>query len=112
MGRWCRFLSPISAALSSPTWSTGVMWERFSVCLITAGLLMADLAAIAAVVDLANPQAEAVLFRALGYPLAVWLALLNVLLHHRRDGYTAVGPDALRARRHPFGISIIQAVQA
>jgi uncharacterized membrane protein len=76
-------------------WRTAaVMWERFSVWLITAGLLMAVLAAIAAVVEVANGEQKPSWFRALGYTLAVLVALLNVLVHSR-DGYTAVVPTGL-----------------
>ena len=76
-------------------WRTAaVMWERFSVWLITAGLLMAGLAAIAAVIDLAGGRQKPSWFRALGYALAILLALLNVLVHSR-DGYTAVVPTGL-----------------
>jgi uncharacterized membrane protein len=73
-----------------------VMWERFSIWLITAGLIMASLATIAYVIDLAcgrridRPARP----RAIGYGIAVLLALINAFVHSR-DGYTAVVPTGL-----------------
>jgi len=52
-----------------------VVWERFSIWLIAAGLVMAGLAAIA-------------------YVLAASLSLVNAFVHSR-DGYTAVVPTGL-----------------
>src|SRR4030081_1073114 len=53
-------------------WQTAeVMWERFSVWLITAGLIMAGLAVIAAVIDLAVGRQKPAWSRAFGYALAV-----------------------------------------
>jgi uncharacterized membrane protein len=76
-------------------WRTAeVMWERFSVWLITAGLIMAGLAAIAAVIDVASGRHKAAWARAIGYALAVLLALINVFVHSR-DAYTAVVPTGL-----------------
>jgi uncharacterized membrane protein len=70
------------------------MWERFSVWLITAGLVMAGLVAIAAAIDLAGGKQKPAWFRALAYVLAIFLALLNAFVHSR-DGYTAVVPTGL-----------------
>jgi uncharacterized membrane protein len=70
------------------------MWERFSVWLITAGLIMAGLAAIAAVIDVASGRHKAAWARVIGYALAVLLALINVFVHSR-DAYTAVVPTGL-----------------
>jgi len=73
-----------------------VLWERFSIWLITAGLIMAGLAAIAYVFDIAGrrqldrPGWPGVA----GYALAVLLSLINAFVH-RRDGYTAVVPTGL-----------------
>jgi uncharacterized membrane protein len=76
-------------------WRTDeVMWERFSVWLITGGLVMAALVTVAAVIDLAYARQRPVWPRAVGYLLAVLLSLLNVFVHSR-DAYTAVVPAGL-----------------
>ena len=76
-------------------WRTAeVMWERFSVWLITAGLIMSGLAAIAAAIDLASGRHKPVWSRVVGYAIAVLLSLINVFVHSR-DGYTAVVPTGL-----------------
>ncbi len=78
-------------------WQTpDVLWERFSVWLITAGLIVAGLAVIAYVIDLAGGRqiAAPAWPRAIGYALAVVLALVNAFVHSR-DGYTAVVPTGL-----------------
>src|SRR6267378_5512391 len=73
-----------------------VLWERFSIWLITAGLIVAGFAAIAYVIDLAagrridKPAWPGVV----GYALAVLLSLMNAFVHSR-DGYTAVVPTGL-----------------
>jgi len=73
-----------------------VMWERFSIWLITAGLVVAGFAVAAYVIDLlAGRQIDRpALPRAVGYALAVLLALINAFVHSR-DGYTAVVPTGL-----------------
>ena len=73
-----------------------VMWERFSIWLITAGLILAGLAAIAYVIDLAAGRKidRPALPGAVGYVLAVLLSLFNAFVHSR-DGYTAVVPTGL-----------------
>ncbi len=73
-----------------------VLWERFSVWLITAGLIMAGLAAIAYVIDLAGGRRidRPAWPRAVGYAIAVLLSLMNAFVHSR-DGYTAVVPTGL-----------------
>jgi uncharacterized membrane protein len=73
-----------------------VLWERFSIWLITAGLIMAGLAAIAYVIDLAGGRRidSPAWPRAVGYAIAVLLSLLNAFVHSR-DGYTAVVPTGL-----------------
>jgi uncharacterized membrane protein len=76
-------------------WQTAlVMWERFSVWLIAAGLVIAALAAVAAAIDLLTGGQKPVWFRALTYVVAIVLSILNVLIHSR-DGYTAVVPTGL-----------------
>jgi uncharacterized membrane protein len=73
-----------------------VLWERFSIWLITAGLIMAGLAAIACVIDLAGGRRidRPAWPRAVGYAIAVLLSLVNAFVHSR-DGYTAVVPTGL-----------------
>jgi uncharacterized membrane protein len=73
-----------------------VMWERFSIWLITAGLIMAGLAIVAYVIDLASRRRidRPVWPRAIGYATAVLLALANAFVHSR-DAYTAVVPTGL-----------------
>src|SRR5712672_2878182 len=78
-------------------WQTpDVLWERFSIWLITAGLIVAGLAVIAYVIDLAGGRqiAAPAWPRAIGYAVAVVLALVNAFVHSR-DGYTAVVPTGL-----------------
>jgi uncharacterized membrane protein len=73
-----------------------VQWERFSIWLITAGLIMAGLAIIAYVIDLAGGRQidRPAWPRVVGYALAVLLSLFNAFVHSR-DGYTAVVPTGL-----------------
>src|SRR5712691_1394411 len=73
-----------------------VLWERFSIWLITAGLIMAGLAAIAYAYDLADNRSikSPAWPRAVGYAIAVLLSLTNAFVHSR-DGYTAVVPLGL-----------------
>src|ERR1700688_2317171 len=73
-----------------------VLWERFSIWLIAAGLIMAGLAAIAYVIDLAGGrQIDRPSWpRVVGYALAILLSLVNAFVHSR-DGYTAVVPTGL-----------------
>jgi uncharacterized membrane protein len=73
-----------------------VLWERFSIWLIVAGLVMAGLATIAYAIDLAGGRQidRPAWPRAVGYALAVLLALINAFIHSR-DAYTAVVPTGL-----------------
>jgi uncharacterized membrane protein len=78
-------------------WQTpDVMWERFSIWLIVAGLIMAGLATIAYVIDLAGGRQidRPAWPRVIGYALAVLLSVINAFVHSR-DGYTAVVPTGL-----------------
>ncbi len=78
-------------------WQTAdMMWETFSVWLVTVGLIMAGLAIIAFVIDLIGGKPIRTLAwpHAVGYPLALLLSLMNVFVHSR-DGYTAVVPTGL-----------------
>jgi uncharacterized membrane protein len=73
-----------------------VLWERFSIWLIVAGLIMAGFAIVAFVIDLAGGRQidRPAWPRVVGYPLAVLLSLVNAFVHSR-DGYTAVVPTGL-----------------
>jgi uncharacterized membrane protein len=73
-----------------------VLWERFSIWLIVAGLILAGLAAIAYVIDLASGRQidRPAWPRVVGYAVAVALSVLNAFIHSR-DGYTAVVPTGL-----------------
>jgi uncharacterized membrane protein len=74
-----------------------VLWERFSIWLIMAGLVMAGLAVFAYVIHVLagrGRRTRPAWARAAGYALAVCLALINAFVHSR-DGYTAVVPDGL-----------------
>lgn len=76
-------------------WRTAdVMWEDFSAWLITAGLIVAGLALITAVIEVATGRQRAAWARVTGYVLAVLLALVNIFVHSR-DAYTAVVPTGL-----------------
>jgi uncharacterized membrane protein len=73
-----------------------VMWERFSIWLIVAGLIFAGFATIAFVIDLASGRQidRPAWPRAAGYALAVLLSVVNAFVHSR-DAYTAVVPTGL-----------------
>jgi uncharacterized membrane protein len=73
-----------------------VLWERFSIWLIAAGLIMAGFAAIAYAIDLAGGRQidRPAWPRVTGYALAVLLSAINAFVHSR-DGYTAVVPTGL-----------------
>jgi uncharacterized membrane protein len=79
-------------------WQTlELMWERFSVWLITVGLFMAAFAVIAFAIDLVRGKRSRgglTLAHAAGYAVVILLSLVNVLVHSR-DGYTAVVPTGL-----------------
>ena len=78
--------------------TNSVTWETFSVWLLTIGLVVAGLAAIAGIVDLVRSRRV----RGLGRPwmrvggefVAAGLSLINVFVHSR-DGYTAVVPEGI-----------------
>src|SRR5216684_3179574 len=78
-------------------WRTSaVMWERFSIWLITVGLIIAGFAVIAGVIDFAVGKRIQTLAwpHAVGYALALVLSLINAFVHSR-DAYTAVVPTGL-----------------
>jgi len=80
-------------------WFTGeLMWANFSAWLITVGVIMGFLAAIAGLIDFigdplvrAQPPAWPHL---IGNAIALVLAILNMLVHSR-DGWTSIVPTGL-----------------
>jgi uncharacterized membrane protein len=90
-----------------------VMWERFSIWLIVAGLVMAGLATIAYVIDLAARRRidRPAWPRAIGYAIAVLLALTNAFVHSR-DGYTAVVPTGLTLSAAVVVVLVLTALAA
>jgi uncharacterized membrane protein len=80
-------------------WRTAsMMWETFSIWLITAGLIMGGLAAVTGAIDfLSNREIRGLSPawpHALGNTIALILALINAFVHSR-DGYTSVVPEGL-----------------
>jgi uncharacterized membrane protein len=74
-----------------------VTWERFSIWLIMAGLVMAGLAVFAYVINTVagrRRRSGPAWPRLVGYAVAVCLAVINAFVHSR-DGYTAVVPTGL-----------------
>ena len=74
-----------------------VMWERFSIWLIMAGLVTAGLAVLAYLINALagrRRQSRSTWPRLLGFALAVFVAVINAFVHSR-DGYTAVVPSGL-----------------
>jgi uncharacterized membrane protein len=90
-----------------------VMWERFSIWLIVAGLVTAGLATIAYVIDLAARRRidRPAWPRAIGYAIAVLLALTNAFVHSR-DGYTAVVPTGLTLSAAVVVVLVLTALAA
>jgi uncharacterized membrane protein len=87
-----------------------VLWERFSIWLIAAGLVMAGFGIVAYVIDLAfGRQIERPAWpRVVGYALTVLLSLVNAFVHSR-DGYTAVVPTGLTLSAIVVAILILTA---
>jgi uncharacterized membrane protein len=73
-----------------------VLWERFSIWLIVAGLVMAGLTVVAYAIDLVSSRRidRPAWPRVVGYALTIVLSLMNAFIHSR-DGYTAVVPTGL-----------------
>jgi uncharacterized membrane protein len=74
-----------------------VLWERFSIWLIVAGLVMAGLAVLAYIISTLSGRrrrSRPTWPRLVGFALAVFLAVINAFVHSR-DGYTAVVPTGL-----------------
>jgi glucose/arabinose dehydrogenase/uncharacterized membrane protein len=78
--------------------SASMVWETFSVWLITAGLLVGVVAGIAGIVDLVSGRRHHPLAppwsHVLGDVLVVALSIVNVFVHSR-DGYTSVWPTGI-----------------
>jgi glucose/arabinose dehydrogenase/uncharacterized membrane protein len=78
--------------------SAGTEWETFSIWLITAGMIVAAVAFVTGLIDLARHHRRHVLTpswpRVFGDFLAVALELINAFVHSR-DGYTAVVPTGI-----------------
>ena len=90
-------------------WRTAaVLWETFSDWLITAGLIVSGLAAIAFGIDFLRGKRTRTLAwpHAVGYAVAVTLSLVNAFVHSR-DGYTAVIPTGLTLSALVVGILLI-----
>jgi uncharacterized membrane protein len=73
-----------------------VLWERFSIWLIVAGLVMAGLTVVAYAINMmGGRQIDRPAWpRVVGYALTISLSLMNAFIHSR-DGYTAVVPTGL-----------------
>ncbi len=80
-------------------WQTyEVTWERFSLWLLTIGLIMAGFAIIAGLIDFLFSRrirsTRPAWYHVVGGLLVIGLSVLNVLVHSR-DAYTAVVPQGL-----------------
>ncbi|RZI59937.1 MAG: DUF2231 domain-containing protein, partial [Zymomonas sp.] len=74
-----------------------MQWANFSVWLITAGLVMGALAAIAGIIDFAmnrQTRTRPGWWHSAGNALVLLLSLWNVFVHSR-DAYTSVWPTGL-----------------
>jgi uncharacterized membrane protein len=70
-------------------------WDNFSIWLIVAGLVLAALAGLALLLDVAARRIRAMAWgRFAGFVVAALLSLLNAFIHSR-DAYTAVYPQGL-----------------
>jgi uncharacterized membrane protein len=78
--------------------TANLMWQYFSIWLISAGLLIGALAALAGLIDYFGSRRVRTIRAATAHMLlniAVWLlSLLNAFVHSR-DGWTAVVPQGL-----------------
>jgi len=80
-------------------WFTAeIMWANFSAWLVTAGVVLGLLAAIAGLIDfIGEPLVRALpaaWFHLIGNGIALTLAIFNMLIHSR-DGWTSVVPTGL-----------------
>ena len=69
-------------------------WETFSVWLITGGLIIAALAGLALLVDLAISHIRISRAKLALFTAVVVLSMVNAFVHSR-DGYTAVAPSGI-----------------
>jgi len=70
-------------------------WNNFSIWLIAAGLVLAGLAGVALLVDVARRRIGVMAWgRFAGFTVAALLSLLNAFVHSR-DAYTAVVPNGI-----------------
>lgn len=89
-----------------------VLWERFSIWLIVAGLVMAGLAGFAYVINTFAGRGrvdKAAWPRVAGYAVAVGLAVINAFVHSR-DGYTAVVPTGLMLSASVVTVLLLTAI--
>ena len=97
-----RLIAP-GAALLIAAFATDVIywrtllfqWNNFSIWLIAAGLVLAGLAGLALLLDMAGRRIGGMAWgRFCGFTVAALLSLLNAFVHSR-DAYTAVVPNGL-----------------
>ena len=70
-------------------------WNNISIWLLTSGLVIAALAALALLLDVASQHLAALAWRRFsGFAVAVLISILNAFVHSR-DAYTAVVPDGI-----------------
>jgi uncharacterized membrane protein len=89
-----------------------VLWERFSIWLIVAGLVMAGLAVFAYVVSTLAGRSRVdrtAWPRVVGYAAALFLAVINAFVHSR-DGYTAVVPTGLMLSGSVVAVLLLTAI--
>jgi len=68
-------------------------WNNFSIWLLTAGLILAAIAGLALLFDVASKRLPVIAWdRFIGFTAAALISLLNAFVHSR-DAYTAVVPD-------------------
>lgn len=76
-------------------WTLLYQWNNFSSWLLAAGLIVAALAGLALLVDVARGRMRAIVWgRLVVFAAAALLSLLNAFVHGR-DAYTAVVPQGL-----------------
>jgi uncharacterized membrane protein len=98
-----RLIAPAAALLVTACatdivyWRTLLFqWNNFSIWLLTAGLVLAALAGVALLLDLARRRIGAFAWgRFAGFTVAALLSLLNAFVHSR-DAYAAVVPQGLQ----------------
>ncbi|RAK61297.1 hypothetical protein DJ021_16560 [Phenylobacterium hankyongense] len=70
-------------------------WNNFSIWLLATGLVLAALAGLALLLDVARRRIDAMAWgRFAGFTVVALLSLLNAFVHSR-DAYTAVVPEGL-----------------